>query len=394
MIKILIFAPLALENGRGGELSTIELASGLKNYYYIALVDTNKTYSKKLLSKKFIEERLRDIRRKRINFAMLSISNKHIAIPYPLDFFKLFKIINRNNVVYFSLSGIGMNLLFIIYYILSPRTKFIVGHRLPLYSKKRLSLYNIRLKISFILLSLFKKRLFHHTISFRRKKFLESFFEQDKIFHIRHCVEIDRYMQNNEKEYKRNKNNNLKFIYVGYLDSDDKGIDVLLDGIDKFLEAKVNLKIFFEFCGKGPLESDVIKLEKKYPQYVKFHGYISYEKIPEFYKRNDVFLFTSRREAFGRVIIEALAAELLILCTKTIGSNEILNGKEFAFFLNELTAREIQGKINEIYKFWIEKPKEVRALQISAKDYAFQKYDYSNELNGFLNMFKEIYPYK
>lgn len=107
-----------------------------------------------------------------------------------------------------------------------------------------------------------------------------------------------------------------------------------------------------------------------------------------------MFLSTSRREAFGRVIIEALATELLILCTKTFGSNKILHGKDFAFFLKELTAREIQSKKNEIYKFWIKKPKEFRALQISAKDYAFQKYDYSNELNGFLNMFKKIYPYK
>ena len=36
-----IFSPLGLENGRGGEISVIELASGLQKFYKIMLMDTN-----------------------------------------------------------------------------------------------------------------------------------------------------------------------------------------------------------------------------------------------------------------------------------------------------------------------------------------------------------------
>ena len=32
MVKVLVFSPLALENGRGGEISSMELAAGLNKY--------------------------------------------------------------------------------------------------------------------------------------------------------------------------------------------------------------------------------------------------------------------------------------------------------------------------------------------------------------------------
>ena len=35
MVNILIFAPFALENGRGGEISAMELAVGLQRFYNI-----------------------------------------------------------------------------------------------------------------------------------------------------------------------------------------------------------------------------------------------------------------------------------------------------------------------------------------------------------------------
>ena len=388
MINILIFAPFALENGRGGELSVIELAAALKNRYNITLVDTNKIYSNELLSKDFIDEKLKGIARNRINFVNFSVLSKHFGFPYPWEFIKLLKLIRRNKIVYFSLSGIGTNLLFLIYYLFNFRTNFIVGHRLPLYSSKKFSFYNIRLKISFIILSFFKKRLYHHTISFRRKKFLKYFFVPSKIYHIKHCVELEQYISEN---IKATKSDILKFIYVGYLDSDDKGVDILIDAINQILESNNSaLNIFFEFCGKGPFETELIKLEQKFPQFVKYNGYISYEKIPEFYRRNDVFFFTSRREAFGRVIIEAMASKLLILCTRTIGSNEILKGKNFAFFLKDLTVEEIKKKICDIYHLWNNNPEKFKLLQESAKEYAIINYAYSNELNGFKNLIKSI----
>lgn len=55
------------------------------------------------------------------------------------------------------------------------------------------------------------------------------------------------------------------------------------------------------------------KLENKYPEHIKYHGYVSNEKMPEIYKKNDVMLFSSRRKPFRRVIMEGLTGNLMIL---------------------------------------------------------------------------------
>ncbi|MFX0039698.1 MAG: glycosyltransferase family 4 protein [Promethearchaeota archaeon] len=389
MINILIFSPLSLNYGRGGELSIIELASSLKKYFNVALIDTNKNLGKesKLLSKKLLDNKLEGIKRDQLKLAILSIYNKYFSFPYPNRFFKLLKRVKESDIVIFSISGILTNAIFIILRFLSVKPRFIVSHRIPLYSFKKHSFHNLRLKISFILFTIFKKRFYHHTISFRRKKFLEQFYKPEKIFHIRHCIELDEFI----KDFNRNDQiKNLKFIYVGNLDSVDKGIDTLIEALESILNKNEMPEIKFEFCGKGPLESEIKILEAKFPEYVKFNGYVSYNEIPKYYNNSDVFLFTSRREAFGRVIIEALASKLLIISTKTIGSNEILNGKEFAFFLNDLSPTEIENIIKIVYNLWKSEPQKFNNLKESAKRHALEKYNYSYELKGFINLIKAI----
>ena len=58
------------------------------------------------------------------------------------------------------------------------------------------------------------------------------------------------------------------------------------------------------------------KLENKYPEHIKYHEYVSNEKMPEIYKMNDVMLFSSRRKPFPRVIMEGLTGNLIILSSK------------------------------------------------------------------------------
>ena len=87
MIKILIFSPRALENGRGGEISSIELATGLKDFYNVKLIDTNILYGKPLLSKNTIFKKLKGIKTDKIYFAFkcFTKSSKIVANIYERD---------------------------------------------------------------------------------------------------------------------------------------------------------------------------------------------------------------------------------------------------------------------------------------------------------------------
>ncbi len=387
-LNVLIFSPLSLENGRGGEISAMELASGLHKYYNITLIDTNITINKKLLLQESIVKKLKGVKKSGcIKFATLKIFNKIFTFIYPWEILKLYKKIKENDIIYTPCFTIKTNLLIIFFSLLHRNAKFIIGYRKPLFSEKVFSLYNLKYRISILLFSLLKRRFYHHTISNHAKKFLENFFKKSKVTHIIHGIELENFRMNYAEKRQED---TLNFIYVGYLDNIHKGVGTLLNGIEKFLVENKNCKIFFEFCGTGPLKEKLKKLEEIYPNYIKYNGYIDYDKIPNFYNKNDVFLFSSRREPFGRVIVEALASNLIILCSKTIGSVEILKGKEFAFFIKDLTPESFQNKIYEIYNLWKLEPERIKKLQKSARDYAIQNYSFSKELEMFRGLFSKI----
>jgi glycosyltransferase involved in cell wall biosynthesis len=215
---------------------------------------------------------------------------------------------------------------------------------------------------------------------------LENFYKPEKIIHIIHGVDLQQFL----RPKKTDTSDTLKFIYIGHLDKVHKGVDVLLDAIDLLFIDKLNLKVEFEFCGKGPLEKRLKNLIKKYPEKIRFNGYIEHNLINEYYTKNDVFLFTSRREPFGRVIIEALAAGLIIICTKTIGSVEILKGKDFAFFIKKLTSQDIKEKILQVYNLWKENPEKIKTLQEKAKKFAYDNYSVEKEIKQFKDLINKI----
>ena len=388
-LSILILSPKALENGRGGEISSMELASGLNKFYNVAFVDTNIFTGKKLLTRREINSKLKGVKKsRRLKFATLNILNRNFNFPYPWEIIKLYRIIKNKDIFYTSYSNFKTNLMLIFFKLLLRNVKFIIGYRKPLHSEKLISFYNLKYRMSILFLSLFKKRIYHHTLSYQAKKFLEVFYNPESVIHITHGIELNKYLDNG-KEKKRN--DLLDFVYIGYLDDIHKGLGVLLNAIDEFLEENHDLKIFFEFCGMGILESKLIKLEAKYPNYVKFNGYVSNDLIPIYYKKSDVFLFSSRVEPFPRAIMEALASNLIIICTKTIGSVEILKGKEFAFFISDLTVNAIKEKLLKIYNLWVKNPLKFKDLQDSARKYIFGNYSLDKELHEFKTFIDKIH---
>ncbi len=387
-LNIFVYSPLALENGRGGEISSMELASGLQKYYNITLMDTNILIGKSILSKEAINKKLKGLKKSgTFRFATFHIFNRCFDFPYPWEVFKFYKKIKDNDIIYASYHNIKMCFLFILFSLLNPKTNFIIGYRKPLYSEKLFSLYNVKYRLSILLFSLFKKRFYHHALSKQAKKFLEKFYDPKKVYHITHGIELDKFYDEGKQKKRKNL---LNFVYIGYLDDVHKGVSVLLKAIKQFLDDNKNLKVFFEFCGLGPLEYELKKLENMYPAFIKFYGYISNEEISDYYKKNDVFLFTSRREPFPRVLLEALASELLVICTKTIGSVELLKKKNFAFFLSQLSPIEIKKKIFELYNLWEKDLNKFKELQKKAKNYVFKEYSFSKELEMFRDLINKI----
>lgn len=105
----------------------------------------------------------------------------------------------------------------------------------------------------------------------------------------------------------------------------DKDQATLIEGFAKALPLlPVNSLLFI--AGKGPLEDELkqqvasLKLQSS----VIFAGNVPNAK--QYFKAFDLFALTSDREPFGMVLLEAMAAELPIICSDCGGGAELVRG--------------------------------------------------------------------
>ena len=120
-------------------------------------------------------------------------------------------------------------------------------------------------------------------------------------------------------------------VYSGRLNK-EKGILELLQAIKKINRADIKLLIIGgSFYGKDKQPTEFIHLLKQESEAVKdkvlFTGYLNYEQIPSYLKMADIAVVPSMwDEPFGLTVVEALAAGLPLITTRSGGIPEICDG--------------------------------------------------------------------
>ncbi|MDB5643121.1 MAG: alpha-mannosyltransferase, partial [Hyphomicrobiales bacterium] len=99
-------------------------------------------------------------------------------------------------------------------------------------------------------------------------------------------------------------------LYVGRV-SEEKNIEAFL---------ALDLPGMKMVVGDGPARAE---LEKKYP-HVRFMGLRSGRELADLYASADVFVFPSRTDTFGLVMLEALAAGTPVAALPVTGPSEVL----------------------------------------------------------------------
>jgi glycosyltransferase involved in cell wall biosynthesis len=100
--------------------------------------------------------------------------------------------------------------------------------------------------------------------------------------------------------------------------------------IEEFLD--LNLGGSKYVVGDGP---DFARLKAKYPQ-VRFAGYKSGDELAGYYASADVFVFPSKTDTFGLVILEALATGVPVAAYPVRGPLEIIRQGETGFMEEDL----------------------------------------------------------
>ena len=114
----------------------------------------------------------------------------------------------------------------------------------------------------------------------------------------------------------------------------DKDFPTLLRGFAAALP-KLPKNSLLAIMGKGLLENELIALSQKLGirEHVKFLGHVP--NGARYFKAFDAFALTSDHEPFGMVLLEAMAAEVPVLCSECGGGAEVVKEAGLLFKLGD-----------------------------------------------------------
>jgi L-malate glycosyltransferase len=172
-----------------------------------------------------------------------------------------------------------------------------------------------------------------------------------------------------------------KFINLGFLGSLDdnrKGLDLLFSAIYKIQ----NQNYLLHIGGNGKFLEKYKNLSRKLDFSGKciFYGNIKPEKVPDFFSKLDIFILPSRKESFGVVVIEAMAAGIPVIATICGGPEDIVT-KETGLLIE----KDNVDQLREAIEYMIINFKKYNNKLI--RDYVTYEYG----VDSFVNKLTEIY---
>jgi glycosyltransferase involved in cell wall biosynthesis/predicted metal-dependent phosphoesterase TrpH len=114
----------------------------------------------------------------------------------------------------------------------------------------------------------------------------------------------------------------LNVLYAGRL-STEKGVDLM---VDAFLAARrQDPRLHLVLAGGGPEEEH---LRRRLGEHATFLGWLTGEDLPRAYASADMFLFASRTDTYGQVIVEAQASGLPVVAVAEGGPATLIEHGE------------------------------------------------------------------
>jgi len=142
-----------------------------------------------------------------------------------------------------------------------------------------------------------------------------------------------------------------------------------------------NENIAYVICGKGGRENYLKNLSEKLGVNTVFLGFRN--DVLEIYKCCDIFAFPSKREGLSKALMEAMAAQLPVVCSKIRGNTELIESGKGGFLFAADNAKEAAEGILKLVK-----DRHMREAMGAYNALTMEKYDIKNVEE----IMKKIYP--
>ena len=199
-----------------------------------------------------------------------------------------------------------------------------------------------------------------HTIAISSPnyKLLNEYYKisKDQISLIHNGIETEKYLENTEKAELPIEPGDIVITCIAELHK-RKGHQYLLDAFRKLKLEAPRLHLFL--IGTGPLEYE---LKEKYADLRSVH-FLGWRKdIPQILKASDIFILPSLKEAFGLVVLEAMASGVIVIATNTGGTIDIIENEKTGYLIPPADSDKI---IETIFKI-LQNPDKKRQIELNA----------------------------
>ena len=125
-------------------------------------------------------------------------------------------------------------------------------------------------------------------------------------------------------------------------------MDLLLEAV-KLLSDKTERRFSVRLAGKGSLREELEQQAKKLgiSDRVKFLGRLSREEMQEVLQGANCFVLSTRYEAFGVVLLEAMATGLPVIATRSGGPDSIVN-RDNGLLIESENTDELAGAMEQM----------------------------------------------
>ena len=165
-----------------------------------------------------------------------------------------------------------------------------------------------------------------------------------KIFYISNGVDLQEF-----DKVRTVKSKQPTLIFVGRLHP-QKNLRTLINAINLAKEKIPNLKLLI--VGEGSSRKQLLEQVKrlKLEKNVKFHGEITGDDLVRFYKSSHLFILPSVYEGQPLTLLEAWAAKLPVLVSRTGDCQYLVKNKVNGYFLKRNDLKHIRESIEIVFK--------------------------------------------
>jgi glycosyltransferase involved in cell wall biosynthesis len=118
-----------------------------------------------------------------------------------------------------------------------------------------------------------------------------------------------------------------------------------LEALRILLDRKI--RVTLDIVGDGPERERITSQAQNYglDSVIKYHGWVGWDKLSDIYSRSNIFVHSSHKEGFGKVLIEAMSYALPIVATDVGVSRTLVDSNRCGIVVKPGKPEAIAGAI-------------------------------------------------